>query len=409
MKKIFGIALGIVAALGGFVDIGDLVFASQAGAKFGYSLLWALLVGTVGIIVYGEMCGRVAAVAKKPVFQLIGEDYPQKLGFFTLAASKVVNLLTCAAEIGGVALILQLLSGYSYRLLIMVAVLAIITIIWFLPFQGIERLFGYLGVGLIIFLIAALKTMPDLSTVAGGLVPKGLGSADFWNYCYFAVGIIAATLMPYEVYFYSSGGIEEGWKPADIPMNRANAILGFSLGGVAAAGIMILAANVFMPAGIDPEFIGTPALAVFVSLGKVSLLVALLGMMFAIAGSAVETAFSGAYNLSQYAGWKWGRHSPPLETPRFTTAWIVILLLAGVVILTGIDPIALTEYAVLLSVIVMPLTYYPIFRTARDKKIMGKYQNGKVANAFGWVYLGIISIVSLAAIPLMVFTSRGSL
>src|SRR5206468_9962169 len=101
MKKLLGVALGIVASLGGFVDIGDLVFGSQAGAKFGYSLLWALLVGVIGIMLYGEMSGRVAAVAKLTVFDIIRRDYPPKLGFLTLIVSNVVNLLTCAAEIGG--------------------------------------------------------------------------------------------------------------------------------------------------------------------------------------------------------------------------------------------------------------------------------------------------------------------
>jgi manganese transport protein len=409
MKKLLGVTLGIVAALGGFVDIGDVVFASQAGAQFGYSLLWALVVGTGGIIVYSEMSGRVAAVVKKPVFQLIGENYPQKLGFTTLAASKLLNLLTCAAEIGGVALVLKLLSGYSYNLLIVVAALAIIAIVWFLPFSNLEKLFGYLGVGLVIFLIAAVKTMPGISEVAHGLVPQGLDTEDFWNYCYFAVGLIAATLMPYEVYFYSSGGIEEGWKPKDIPMNRANSILGFSLGGLVAAGIMVVAANVFMPLSINPEFIGTSALAVVVSFGEIGLLIALLGLLFAFAGSAMEAAFAGAYNLSQYAGWKWGRHSPPLEAPRFTLSWVIILILSAGVVLTGIDPIALTEYAVLLAVVIMPLTYYPIFKAARNKKLMGKYANGHVANIFGWVYLVIIGLVSLAAVPLLILTSRGTL
>ena len=65
VKKIFQIALGILAAIGGFVDIGDLVFNVQAGAKLGYQLLWVVVVGVVGIIVYSEMCGRVAAVSKR--------------------------------------------------------------------------------------------------------------------------------------------------------------------------------------------------------------------------------------------------------------------------------------------------------------------------------------------------------
>jgi manganese transport protein len=343
------------------------------------------------------------------VFDIIRRDYPPKLGFFTLVAAKIVNVLTCAAEIGGVALILQLLSGYSYRLLIVATVLSLIVIIWLVPFKGIERLFGYLGVGLVVFVIVAIKTTPGLSHLAHGLIPQGLQGSELLTYWYFAVGLIAATLMPYEVYFYSSGGIEEGWKPEDIGENRMNATLGFGVGALVAAGIIVAAANQFFPVSINPSYIGTPALATVMSLGKIALLVTLLGMLFAIAGSAVETAFSGAYNLSQYAGWRWGRHLPPLKTLRFTWSWIIILLVAGAIIMTGLDPIALTEYSVLLSAVIMPLTYFPVLQMARNKAAMGKYVNGRLANSLGWLYLVIIVLVSVAAVPLLVITGRGQL
>ena len=73
MSKVLGLALGILAAIGGFVDIGDLVFNVAAGATFGYQLLWVIPIGVVGIIVYSEMCGRVAAVSGKAVFDAVRE------------------------------------------------------------------------------------------------------------------------------------------------------------------------------------------------------------------------------------------------------------------------------------------------------------------------------------------------
>src|SRR5690348_7845483 len=62
MKKLLGITLGIMTALGGFVDLGQIVFTTQAGALFGYKLMWAIALGTAAIIVYMEMCGRIAVV-----------------------------------------------------------------------------------------------------------------------------------------------------------------------------------------------------------------------------------------------------------------------------------------------------------------------------------------------------------
>jgi Mn2+/Fe2+ NRAMP family transporter len=73
VQKVFSIALGILAAIGGFVDIGDIVFNVSAGATFGYQLLWAVVIGVGGIITYAEMCGRVAAVSGRAVFDVVRE------------------------------------------------------------------------------------------------------------------------------------------------------------------------------------------------------------------------------------------------------------------------------------------------------------------------------------------------
>jgi hypothetical protein len=69
MRKLLGITLGIMTALGGFEDLGQIVFTTQAGALFGYKLLWTIVLGSVGIILYREMCGRVAVVAGEPLFR----------------------------------------------------------------------------------------------------------------------------------------------------------------------------------------------------------------------------------------------------------------------------------------------------------------------------------------------------
>ena len=125
VNKILGLALGILAAIGGFVDIGDLVFNTAAGATFGYQLMWVIPIGVVGIIVYSEMCGRVAAVSGKAVFDAVRERVGFKAALGALVSSEIVNLMTLACEIGGVAIALQLLSGLPYRWLILIAVVAL--------------------------------------------------------------------------------------------------------------------------------------------------------------------------------------------------------------------------------------------------------------------------------------------
>jgi manganese transport protein len=406
VKKIFQVALGILAAIGGFVDIGDLVFNVQAGAKLGYQLLWVVVVGVVGIIVYSEMCGRVAAVSKRPVFDAIRERLGFGVGLGALFSSQVVNLMTLAAEVGGVALVLQLLSGLPYRALIVLGIAALAVVIWVSPFEWIERIFGYGGLALLVFAVAAIKLHPNWSDVAYGFVPH-VDTPDKLVYGYFAVGLLGAAMTPYEVYFYSSGVVEEGWTPKDLGLNRANAIIGYGLGGFLSFALMITAGALFLPLGVDPEFIGTVALGAQVPLGQIGLLLALVGILFAVGGAAIDTCFSGAYNVAQYFGWEWGKYRRPSGAPRFTIAWIVLLALALLVIMSGIDPVMLTEYAVIFSVVALPLTYIPILLVANDRAYMGRYANGRLANTFGLIYLVVILVVAVSAIPLMILSHQG--
>ena len=124
------LTLGIMTAVGGFVDISQLVFSGQAGSMFGYSLISAFVISTIGIIVYGEMCGRVAAVAHQPLFSLMRHRLGLKLGLATLIASFLSTLITTAAEIGGLGMILNHLTGAPYLLMCVVSTVALMASMW---------------------------------------------------------------------------------------------------------------------------------------------------------------------------------------------------------------------------------------------------------------------------------------
>lgn len=404
--KIFQIALGILAAIGGFVDIGDLVFNVSAGATFGYQLLWVIVIGVIGIITYSEMCGRVAAISKKAVFDAVRERLGFKTGLMALIAAQVVNLLTLTAEIGGVAICLQLLSGLPYRWLILVAGVALAVIVWVTSFDWIERIFGYGGLCLLVFAVAAVKLHPSWGAVAHGFVPH-MHTQSPLLYAYFAIGLLGAAMTPYEVYFYSSGGVEERWGPKDLGLNKANAIIGYGLGGFLSFALMIVGGALFLGKGIEPEFLGSITMGTEVPLGQVGLLLALVGILFAVGGAAIDTLFSGAYALAQFLGWEWGRYRHPRGAPRFTVTWLVLLVVALGLVMTGVDPVQLTEYAVIFSAVALPLTYIPILLVANDRSYMREYTNGRLANVLGLIYLVVILVISLSAIPLMILTNVG--
>ena len=151
------------------------------------------------------MCGRVAAASGKAVFDAIRERVGFKAALGALIASEIVNLLTLACEIGGVAIVLQLLSGPPYRGLILTAVIALMVIIWVTSFQWIERLFGYGGLCMLAFAVAAVKVGPDWAQVGKGFVPH-IAQNNTTLYLYFVVGLLGAAMTPYEVYSIRRAG-----------------------------------------------------------------------------------------------------------------------------------------------------------------------------------------------------------
>ena len=404
MKTLLQIALGIIAAIGGFLDIGDLVFTSQAGATYGYSTLWAVPVGVLGIIVFAEMSGRVAAIAGKPNMELVRDRYPRGLARATLYASLFLTVLTLAAELGGLGFVLNYFFDVSVGFFVLVALVAVAAAAWFLPFEWIERLFGYMGLGLLVFVATSINLDPDWGAVGDGFVPSGDNTTLYW---YFVVGLIAAAFMPYEIYFYSSGAIEEKWGKKDITVNRLNAIVGFGLGGILAVGVIVAATLTLLPRGITPDSIGTVALIGQVPYGETGLVLALIGILFALGGATIDCAFSAAYNLAQHEGWKWGKRGGLERERKFVLSLAVFFALGYAVVQTGVDPVQLTEYAVIFSMPVLPLTYLPVLLAGNDRNLMGDQANGLLARGLGWAYFALICGLAVAAPILFIATNGG--
>ena len=163
--KIFQVALGILTAIGGFVDIGDLVTNGLVGARYGLSLAWATVLGTVGICLYAEMSGRVAAVTGRGTFDLVRERLGPRAGLANLIASFLVTGLTLAAEIGGVALALELATSVNYLLWVPLVAFFLWLLIWRVKFSYLENGAGLLGLALLAFGFALWKLHPDYGSL----------------------------------------------------------------------------------------------------------------------------------------------------------------------------------------------------------------------------------------------------
>jgi Mn2+/Fe2+ NRAMP family transporter len=409
VKKLLSIALGILTAIGGFVDIGDLVTNAQVGSRLGWSLGLVVMVGVGGICVFAEMSGRVAAVSGRATFDLVRERLGPRVGLLNLLGSMAVTMLTFVAEIGGVALALQLVLSVHYVLIVPLVAVVVWLILWRARFSLMENVLGLLGLALVVYAVALWKLSPDWDHLTHQLVTVGKPSDETWQvWAYYAVALFGAAMTPYEVFFFSSGGVEEHWSAKDLMTMRLNVFIGFPLGGVLSLAIAGTTAVVFGPLDASVDTLGQVGLPVAVALGKVGLAVAILGFVAATLGAACETGLSTGYSIAQYFGWQWGKYVKPPEALRFHLVLVVATVLATAVLATGVDPILVTEASVVFSAVALPLTYFPILVVANDPDYMDQHVNGRLANGLGMVYLVIIGVAALAAIPLMIWTRMGS-
>ncbi|MBV8959461.1 MAG: divalent metal cation transporter [Actinobacteria bacterium] len=409
MKKFIAITLGILTAIGGFVDIGDLVANAETGARFKLSLAWVVLVGVLGIIVYAEMAGRVAAMSKRPVFDLVRERLGPGFGFANLAASFFINFLTLTAEIAGVAIAISLVSSVNYLLLLPVTGFLVWLVIWRMPFEWMERIFGLMGLALLVFAVTVWKIGPDWNHIFHQALHPAVPSKETpFTYAYFGIALFGAAMTPYEVFFFSSGGVEEKWTKSDLNLNRANVFVGFPLGAFLSLAIMLGATLVLAPRHISVDSLSQVALPTAFEVGKVGLAVLILGIFAATFGAALETAMSAGYIVAQFFGWTWGKFTKARHAARFHLV-VLMSIVAGVLFgLSGVDPIKVTEYSIVLSAAALPLTYFPILVIANDRDYMGDEVNGPIVNGLATIYLIIILLIAVATIPLMIITKAGA-
>src|SRR6185503_19657865 len=204
-------------------------------------------VGVIGICLYAQMAGRVAAVSGRATFDIIRERLGPRTAAANLGASFFINLMTVTAEIGGIALALQLASDVGPKLWIPVAAFGVWIVIWRVRFSVMENVTGLLGLSLIVFAVAVFMLHPNWSALAHQtLSPSIPGTESAATYWYFAIALFGAAMTPYEVFFFSSGAIEERWTVKDLGKSRVNVLLGFPLGGLLSIAIAACAAIVLM-------------------------------------------------------------------------------------------------------------------------------------------------------------------
>jgi Mn2+/Fe2+ NRAMP family transporter len=407
MKDWLAVTLGILTAIGGFLDVGAIATAGEAGAKFGLGLVWALVLATGAVMLLMTMVGRFTAVSQKPYAAAIREHFGFKFYLLPLASDVVSNSLMLTAELGGVAIALSLLTGINWHILFPLAALAVFATVWRAPFNLIENGPALLGLITLSFIagIAALGGPPR--DVIATLWRPDLKQGETAEYLFLAAAILGAIISPYMIFFYSSGAREERWSRRSLMLNRVTAIAGMGFGAIAAVSLIVLSAIALRPHGIGAGTLGE------IGLGMASAFGAVGGILFAVAlltccfGAALEVTLAVSYDISQGFGWEYGEDKKPAEAPRFNLVILIFVVLALLIGLLGIDPLQLTLIASAIVALLLPFSLAPFLIIMNDPDYLGDKTNGRWMNVATVAVIALAFVVAAVSFPLLLITGGG--
>lgn len=399
MSKILEIALGIVTSIGGFLDVGAIATAAEAGSTFSFHLIWAIVLGTICVIFLVEMSGRLAAVSKHTLAAAVRERFGFNFYIIPLLAEIVVDFLVLGAEIGGVCIALQLVTGISFQWWALPVAFAIWLLIWKGNFSFIENGVSLLGLITLVFVFATFKLHPSLTEVGAGLLPS-LPKNDTPHYLFIAVSILGALISPYLFYFYSSGAVEDKWDEGHIGVNRGVASLGMGFGSIVSLGVLIVAALVLNPKGIQVDSYEQAALMLTQPFGYWGFMLFAASLGIACFGAALEVTLDTAYIVAQAFGWNWGENLKPKDAARFSFVYTMFVFLASLLMIFGIDPLQLTLFSMAITTLILPPVIVPFLVLMNDKNYVGKHRNGWISNSVVIFTIALAFVLAIVAIPL---------
>jgi Mn2+/Fe2+ NRAMP family transporter len=403
VKKLLQISLGVVTAVGGFLETGLIATSAQAGAAFGFQLIWSILLGTVCLMFLVEMSGRFAIASHHTIADGIRERFGFNVFLPVLVTNLLVNLLVLASEIGGIALALQYLTGFSFQWWAIPVTLAIWLLLWLGTFGLIENGVSLLGLFALSFVVAAIMGDPPWGEVVKGALPTA-AAGDNLHYAFIAVSILGAVISPYLFFFYSSGTIEDEWDKSYFDANRAIAILGMSFGAVISLAVLVLAAMEFRPKGLtDIENYDQVSAILDPAFGSWGVPLFALSLGITCFGAALEVSLAQAYLVAQGLGWNWSENAKPQDSPGFCGVYTGSLLLAAIPIALGTDPLQITIFSMAITAASLPFAIVPFLFLMNDPHYVGEHRNGWISNAVVLFVIALAFLLSIVSVPLQIF------
>jgi len=393
---------GFVTASAGN-DVGGIATYSAAGAQFGYATLWTLLGLTVSLIVVQEMAGRMGAVTGQGLAGLIRENFTLRITLIKMVALFLVNTAITATEFAGIAAASELFSISRY-LAIPLAMIIVFLLVLRLPNKTVERIFVIFSLIYLTYVVSGFLAHPNWKEVArDSVVPQIVHDPAF---LVTIVGLIGTTISPYMQFFLQSQVVDKGSRARDLPMIRADIVIGSVL-AIVLAGFMIVAngATIYqatLHGGHPLDINANPQAVDFARAleplaGRFAETIFALGILNAGIFTAAVLPLSTAYIVCEAFGLEASLDRRFREAPVFYSLFGgAIVLGAALVLLVPKESLfRVIIYAQVLQGIILPLELVLMLVIINRPRVMGKHVNTRVLNAIAWATAIVIGGLAL--------------
>ena len=376
-------------------DAGGILTYSQAGAQYGYSLLWTMIPMTLALIVVQEMCARLGVVTGKGLSDLIREEFGLRATFFTMILLVIVNFTNVIAEFSGIAGSLGLFHISKF-----IAVPVCAAMVWFLVVQGnyksVEKIFLGASVFYVAYIIAGVLAGPDWHDAVLATI-KLPARAEWSNKDYVAmtVTVIGATIAPWMQFYMQSSVVEKGVSIKNYAASRLDVIVGSLFTDIVAWFIVVACAATLFTHGLGGIQVAADAAEAMKPLaGKYAYLLFAIGLFNASLFAASIMPLSTAYTVCEGLGLESGVDKSFGEAPVFY--WLYTLLIIGgaaVVLLPDFPLVKMMLLSQFLNGLLVPVIIIFMLRLINRKDLMGKYKNTLGFNIVAWLTVVIITVL----------------
>ena len=379
-------------------DAGGIFTYSQAGAQFGYALLWTMLPITISLIVIQEMCARMGAVTGKGLSDLIREEFGIRATFLMMFALVIVNFGNVITEFLGIAGSLELFGVNRY---ISVPVCAVI--VWLIVVKGtyksVEKVFLGASFFYIAYIIAGVLAHPDWSNAVLDTVrPPSLAAFRNSSYLYMIIALVGTTIAPWMQFYLQSSVAEKRINIKQYAASRLDVIVGCLFTDVVAWFIIVACAATLFAAGHTEIHDPVDAVAALEPLAsKYASILFGAGLFNASLFAASILPISTAYTVCEGLGFESGVDHSFKQAPFFY--WLYTILLAagaGFVLLPGVPLVKVSILSQVINGIALPAVLIFMLLLINKKELMGSHTNSRLFNVIAWATTAVLIVLSLA-------------